>query len=413
MGAPSAKTPIQIGRYAIHGVMSQGGMATVHYGRLMGPVGFSRAVAIKRLHPQFATDPEFIAMFVDEARLVSRIRHPNVVPTLDVVSENGELFMVMDYVQGESLARLLMAMRTRKELILPSVAAGIIAGVLRGLHAAHEATHSTHGPLGIVHRDISPQNVMVGIDGVSRVLDFGVAKAFHRVQITRENQLKGKVPYMSPEQLQGKEVNRQTDIFAAAIVLWESLTTRRLFAADRETQVMKKILEAKIIPPSIFLAELHAGLDRRALRAIQKLDDVVLHGLARDPKERFATAREMLAALEKSTDIAPPSVIGEWVERVAHEALAERAARMAEIEPDAGPPMIVRDVIHAIRSIPPERPADSFRPTVSAVSVAKPGRPRHAAPSRLPTYAIALMAIVLATLVGALIVLATFLVLRL
>ncbi len=385
-------------------------MATVHYGRLIGPVGFSRAVAIKRLHPQYATDPEFVSMFVDEARLVGRLRHPNVVPTLDVVHENGELFMVMDYVQGESLARLLMAMRARKELILPSIVAGIMGDVLRGLHAAHEAQHPTRGPLGIVHRDVSPQNVIVGVDGVARVLDFGVAKAFHRLQVTATNQLKGKVPYMSPEQLRGAEVTRQTDVFAASIVLWESLTTRRLFAAERETQIMKKILEAKIVPPSVFLAELQPGLDRRALRAIQKLDDVVLRGLARDQTQRFATAREMLSALEKSTDIAAPSVIGEWVERVAHEALAERAAHVAALEPESGGPMVMRDVIHAIRSLPPEPPMEGLRSSATSL---KPARPRHAAPSRLPTYAIALMAIVLATLVGMLIVLATFLVLRL
>jgi serine/threonine protein kinase len=402
-----AKPPIQIGRYAIHGVMSQGGMATVHYGRLIGPAGFSRAVAVKRLHPQYANDPEFVSMFVDEARLVSRIRHPNVVPTLDIVSEKGELFMVMDYVQGETLAHLLIAMRSRNELISPAIVTGIMSGVLRGLHAAHEATHAKRGPLGIVHRDISPQNVMIGVDGVARILDFGVAKALHRLAVTRDGQLKGKIPYMSPEQLNGAVVTRQTDLWAASVVTWESLTTHRLFAAARETQVMKKILEDPIRPPSEFLGEAHSGLEHRWIRGVKKLDDVVLRGLSRNLQERFATARDMANALEKAAEMAPASVIGEWVERVAHDALAERASRVAALEPE-GLPMTAQDAMHALQSLPSE-PSTVERVGQPRESVASAVRPRRASQSRLPTYAIALVAVALVMLIGLLIVFAAHL----
>src|SRR5262249_24957061 len=150
-----------------------GGMATVHLGRLSGPVGFTKTVAIKRLHAQFAHDPEFVAMFLDEARLAARIQHPNVVQTLDVVSTDGELFLVMEYVRGETLSRLVRM----GEPIPPRIVVALISGVLQGLHAAHEAAADDGRALALVHRDVSPQNVLVGLDGTARLLDFGVAKA--------------------------------------------------------------------------------------------------------------------------------------------------------------------------------------------------------------------------------------------
>src|ERR1700729_765840 len=195
--------PVRIvGRYALYGELASGGMATVHLGRLLGPVGFSRTVAIKRLHAQFAKDPEFVSMFLDEARLAARIRHPNVVQTLDVVATEGELFVVMDYVQGESLSRLLRASRTVGPIPV-RVASAILCGALHGLHAAHEATDEHGVPLGLVHRDMSPQNVLVDVDGSARVLDFGVAKAAGRTQTTGRGKIKGKLRYMAPEQIQG------------------------------------------------------------------------------------------------------------------------------------------------------------------------------------------------------------------
>jgi serine/threonine-protein kinase len=309
-----------VGRYALYGEIAAGGMATVHFGRLLGPVGFSRTVAIKRLHPQFAKDPEFVSMFLDEARLAARIRHPNVVPTLDVVATQGELFLVMDYVQGESLSRLIRASRDRGERIPIRMASAIIGGALHGLHAAHEAKNERGEPLHIVHRDISPQNVLVGTDGVARVLDFGVAKAAGRVQTTREGQLKGKLAYMAPEQING-QVTRQTDVYAAAIVLWETLTGQRLFAGENEGQILSKVMGELVQPPSVVAPELPVGVD-----------EVVLRGLAREPAHRYATAREFAIALERCAGIASSTEVGEWVEAIAHPALTKRAEKIAEIE---------------------------------------------------------------------------------
>lgn len=299
--------------------IASGGMATVHYGRLLGPVGFSRTVAIKRLHPQFARDQEFVAMFVDEARLAARIRHPNVVPTLDVVATDGELFLVMDYVQGESLSRLLRASHTKGPIPI-AVTSAIFCGTLHGLHAAHEATDEQGNPLGLVHRDVSPQNILVGAEGIARVLDFGVAKAAGRVQTTGRGRIKGKLAYLAPEQIEGT-VTRQTDLFSTAVALWEVLTGKRLFQGQEPPEVIRKILACDIDPPSKYAPDLPPGVDA-----------VVMRALERDPQNRYATAREMAMALEGCMGLASPTQVGAWVELVAHDALARRAAIVAEIE---------------------------------------------------------------------------------
>jgi serine/threonine-protein kinase len=310
-----------IGRYALYDEIASGGMATVYFGRLLGPVGFSRTVAIKSLHAHFAKDPEFVSMFLDEARLAARVQHPNVVSTMDVVATDGELFLVMEYVQGESLARLARNAQKAGFRMPPRIALTIATGMLYGLHAAHEARNERGEPLGIVHRDISPQNVMVGIDGVSRVLDFGVAKAAGRLQTTNDGQLKGKVAYMSPEQILGHPVDRRTDIYAASVVLWETLTGRRMFEAENPASMMNQILDACIEMPSRFTPGLHP-----------ELDALLLRGLSHDPSHRFATAREMAMAIEQTTPVATTREVGDWVMQVAGDSLGRRANMLAEIE---------------------------------------------------------------------------------
>src|SRR5690349_19226664 len=213
--AAPAVTPKLVGRYALFEEIACGGMAAVHVGRLVGPVGFSRTVAIKRLHPQFAKDPEFVTMFLDEARLAARVRHPNVVPTLDVVASQGELFLVMEYVQGEAFARLLHVTKQNGQRIPRDIVCSVLVAVLHGLHAAHEAKSERGEPLGIVHRDVSPQNILVGVDGIPRVLDFGIAKAIGRYQQTGQGVIKGKLGYMPPEQVRGEAIDRRADLYAA------------------------------------------------------------------------------------------------------------------------------------------------------------------------------------------------------
>ncbi len=317
--SPSSSERVRdIGRYRVYDEIASGGMATVSFGRLLGPVGFSRTVAIKQLHAHFAKDPEFVSMFLDEARLAARIHHPNVVATLDVVATKSELVLVMDYVHGEALGRLL---RAAADPIPLKITAAVISGALHGLHAAHEA-RSEHGlPLGIVHRDVSPQNILVGVDGVPRVLDFGVAKAANRLQTTQEGHLKGKIRYMSPEQVQGLEVNRQTDIYAMAIVLFEMLTGRALFPRAEPAAVVHEILQGTIPRPRDIVPGLPPALDA-----------IVMRGLERNPNERFADAREMALALEEAIGLATQTQVGSWVQSLVRDTLASRAATVSAIE---------------------------------------------------------------------------------
>jgi serine/threonine protein kinase len=312
-----------VGRYTLYGEIASGGMATVHFGRMAGAVGFSRPVAVKRLHAQFAKDAAARAMFIDEARLVSRIRHVNVVPTLDVVATAGQLYLVMEYVQGESLARLMRAAWERYDQVPVPIALAILSHALHGLHAAHEATSESGAPLEIVHRDVSPQNILVGIDGIARVLDFGIARAAQRIESTGDSVLKGKIAYMAPEQFDDVEVTRRADLYSAGVVLWELLAGRRLF--DKTDEVRMAIVE-RLMRGAAPLPSEHRG------RIAPELDAVVMKALARDPSERFATAREMALALEKAGPLASPSEIGQWVEWSATEAIVEREQKIAEFE---------------------------------------------------------------------------------
>ncbi|MEJ7727726.1 MAG: serine/threonine-protein kinase [Polyangiaceae bacterium] len=326
-GQVGAPLPRLLGRYALYDEIASGGMAVVHFGHVAGAAGFSRPVAVKRLHPQFARDPEFVSMFLDEARVAARVQHPNVVSTVDVVAMDGELFLVLEYVHGESLAGLLRACRERGERLPPAVAVAILSGALAGLHAAHQATDSDGRPLCVVHRDVSPHNILVGADGVTRVLDFGVAKATVRAQSTREGQLKGKLRYMAPEQLRGAEVTRTADVYSAGVVLWEALTGDRLFSADNDAALFGQVLEGVVVPPSRRAPTLPRGIDAPVLRALQ-----------REPSLRFATARDMAIGLEAALAPASPHEVGAWVERRAGEALAHRAEILRRIEGGIGGP---------------------------------------------------------------------------
>ncbi|RYZ05477.1 MAG: serine/threonine protein kinase [Myxococcales bacterium] len=315
-GVPFA--PRVVGRYLLCDVFAAGGMATLHLGRLMGPQGFSRTVAIKQLHPQYAHDPKFVAMFLDEARLASRVHHPNVVSPLDVISHPPDLFMVMDYVHGESLSRLLK--RRPGEPVPPRIAAAIIGQVLLGLHAAHDAAGESGEPLELVHRDVSPHNIMVTKDGVAKVVDFGIAKAKARSQQTERGMLKGKLGYMSPEQINFETVDRRADVFAVGVVLWEMLTGRRLFDGDTPDVVLQNLMELPIPAPSSIVP------------VPPDLDHVVLSALGRSTEERFSNARAMAQALDYATPGASMLELAAWVDERAGDELAARAELVLDVE---------------------------------------------------------------------------------
>jgi serine/threonine-protein kinase len=347
-----------VGRYAIFGPIASGGMATVYYGRLDGPVGFSRTVAIKQMHPHLAAMPSLAASFVDEARLAARVKHPNVVPILDVVHENDEVLLVMEYVHGVALADLIDAVVARGEKVPLKTAAAILCGTLHGLHAAHEAKDEKGASLGLVHRDVSPQNILVGTDGVPRVVDFGVAKARGRMQTTQEGQIKGKIPYMAPEQLLSMQLTRQTDVYAAAVVLWETLTARRLFNADSDGALVKQILDGVVEPVS------QHGQP-------ENVDALLKKGLARNLNERFASAREFAVALEAELGVTPAWQVGEWVEALAEPLLKKRQVKLDAMERNEWPEE-PSSPVSVIPTANESRPATTAAITVQDIHRAPP-----------------------------------------
>ncbi len=304
---------MRVGPYRLHGVIASGGFGQVEYATREATGGFSRVVAVKRVRTDRLDSEEAVAMLLDEARLVSRIHHPNVVSVLDVIRDERELFVVMEYVDGETLAYLQRVTRERGELVPPSIVVAIVSQVLAGLHAAHEARDEAGMPLGIVHRDVSPQNVMIGADGVARVLDFGVAKAHGRLQRTATGEVKGKLAYMAPEQLAGEAVSRAADLYGVAVMLWELVTGRRLFDGLDAEALVQRILVGYIEPPSKYVPSLSEAVER-----------VIMQGLSREPAERFSSAREMGRALTSCAVAAAPSELGTWVEARAAESLMRR-----------------------------------------------------------------------------------------
>ena len=268
-------------------------MATVFLARLSGVGGFQRFVAIKRLHPHLAREPEFIEMFLEEARLAARIHHPNVVPILEIGQSDQGYYIVMEYVEGDTLGRLL-ARSAQTGVRLPvKVGLRVMIDMLAGLDAAHELKDDDSNPFGIVHRDISPQNVLVGVDGSSRLSDFGVARATSKLSTTRTGQLKGKLAYMAPEQARGhKDVDRRADIFASGIVLWEVLACRRLFKGDGEADTLNRVMNEPIPPVRSAAPTIPAALEA-----------VVAKALERDRNKRYNTAAEFADSLERASRV--------------------------------------------------------------------------------------------------------------
>jgi eukaryotic-like serine/threonine-protein kinase len=317
----------RVGRYILHPPIARGGMATVHTARLVAGEGIvQRLVAIKRLHPHYVDDPEMIEMFHDEARIASRIHHPNVVPVLDVIRSEREMILVQEYVDGVPLNYLFkLAMSDRSPIPAP-IAASIVCGILAGLHAAHEATDEMGEPLGIVHRDVSPQNVIVSIDGIPRLVDFGIAKAKTSTHHTREGFFKGKLAYMAPEQLRAEAVTRQTDVYSAGVLLWELLANRRFHEGKNDLEFVKCVVTGNYPTASAALAAERAAntLNDERWEEILRLEPVLVRAMAINPQHRFHTALEMAEALVKAMPLAKVSDVAAWLRKQGSTFLEQR-----------------------------------------------------------------------------------------
>jgi eukaryotic-like serine/threonine-protein kinase len=311
--------PHAYGRYELLARLGSGGMAAVYLARARGLGGFEREVAIKITHAHLSDESDFVASLLQEARIAARIRHPNVVPVLDVGEEENEAFLVMDYVEGEVLSAIARGERAAGGRVPLPVALRILADALSGLHAAHELRDDTGTLLEIVHRDFSPQNILVGVDGLSRLTDFGIARVASASSSTKSGFIKGKLGYLSPEQVRSpRNIDRRTDVWAAGVVAWELVTGQQLRARDDEAATLLRIVSEEPPRPRTVRDDVpHA------------VDETIAHALRMDPQERLGSADELRkrlldAAGAGGTPVADASEVAEYVSRVAGEKLRER-----------------------------------------------------------------------------------------
>jgi serine/threonine protein kinase len=279
--------PLRLGPYELLRRIATGGMAEVYLARRAGPHGFQKTVAVKRILPQFARDPDFVAMFVDEARVCARLGHPNIVQVFDFGEEEGELYMAMEYVDGTTGARLVRAVAVRGEEIPLDVCLHVTLSILRALEYAHGARDEEGKPLSLVHRDVSPGNVLIDRSGAVKLTDFGIARAAEIERRTDAGQLKGKLGYMSPEQVVGRELDARSDIFTLGIVLAEMLILRPLFSGGKELDVLIRIRDADL-----------SAIDRAGVRVPDDVRAVLFRALSRDAALRWPSAAAFAEALE-------------------------------------------------------------------------------------------------------------------
>jgi serine/threonine-protein kinase len=311
------------GQYRLYSEIGAGGMASVWLARFIGSAGFSRTVAVKRPLPGLQKDHDFRQLALSEARVAARVQHPNVVATLDLIESGPELLVVMEYVHGEALAVLLERARQRGERVPVDVAVSLLVGALRGLEAVHRARDEGGRCLSLVHRDVSPQNILCGADGVAYVADFGLAKADGYTILSDPGVFKGKLAYASPEQLELRPLTFASDVYSAGVVAWELLTGVRLHRNVTAPEVVAQVLHGSAPAPSSLAPQVPAALDAAVARA-----------LARDPAQRHPSALALAHALEAAVRPASVEAVAEWIQTLAFDSLRARAEqiRLAESE---------------------------------------------------------------------------------
>jgi len=288
MTTSSIPAPLRLGPYELLRRIATGGMAEVYLARRAGPHGFQKLVAVKRILPQYTRDPDFVAMFVDEARVCARLSHPNIVQVFDFGEQDGELYMAMEYVEGTTGARLVRAAAARGDDIPLDVCLHVVLSVLRALDYAHSVRDDDGRPILLVHRDVSPGNVLIDRSGGVKLTDFGIARAAEIERRTDAGQLKGKLGYMSPEQVVGRELDARSDIFTVGIVMAELLVLRPLFSGAQDLDVLMRIRDADV-----------SVIDRSGARIPDDVRAVLLRALSRDPSLRWPSAAAMIEAFEE------------------------------------------------------------------------------------------------------------------
>jgi serine/threonine-protein kinase len=357
-------------RYEPIAQIGRGGMAEVLLSIAHAGGGARRLTVLKRIWPELATDPEFVTMFFDEARLAVRLNHPNVVQTYEVLADGGELAIAMEYLDGQPLTRIgNRLLRGPGELGLP-LRLRIVASVLAGLEHAHKLADLDGTPLGVVHRDVSPQNVFVTYDGQVKLVDFGVAKTLGASHHTRPGALKGKLAYMAPEQLRGAVMDQRADLFAVGVMLWEMLSGRRLWHAMTEVEIVSHLASAQPLPPLPADANLPPALDAICARALDP-----------DPDRRYQTAADFEMDLEGALVGSADSHARNLGKVVSMAFAAERAERQALIERAVRPGGTPAAAIAIPRATP--QPTPAVEVSITGLEGAGAGHDPPAKPRRL------------------------------
>lgn len=327
--------------------LAVGGMAEVYRAKSLGVHGFEKIIGIKRILPALAEDAEFVQMFVEEAKIAGRLRHANITRIFELGKVDGTHFIAMEYVFGKDLLQIRKRLEQGGMRMPVAMAAWILANVLAGLDYAHRQRGPDGQPLGIIHRDISPQNVLISYDGLVKLCDFGIAKAASRATQTVAGVVKGKLGYMSPEQISGRPIDHRSDVFAASTVLWELLTGERLFGKGTDFEVLERVRDAKADPPSTLAPEV-----------TQVLDAVVMRGLARDPDDRWETAGDMHEALMAVLmSYQPPfstARLAEWMHQEYAEVIGAELAHLEKLG------QVEEEGVDVRSSVPEELPQDEW-----------------------------------------------------
>jgi serine/threonine protein kinase len=318
--------PERIGRYEVIQHLASGGMADLFLCRQSGPSGFEKVVALKQIRSEYSADDEFLTMFMDEARIAALLNHPNIAQIYELGSESGQPFLAMEFVNGRSLSAIYKKTLAQGQTVPAPIVAAIMVGILRGLSYAHQRKTLSGEPLNLVHRDVTPQNVLISNDGQIKLVDFGIAKASNQVARTRHGVLKGKYSYMSPEQVRSQPLDGRSDLFAVGILMYEALTAQRPFKRGNTVDTLKAVI-----------SELPADPRRYNAALAKPIVEIVARALFKRRSKRYANADQMLQALERELhrqdDPVTPAVIASWVDDLfrADEGRAERTIILQDV----------------------------------------------------------------------------------
>lgn len=362
--------PRQFGRYELVMELAAGGMASLYLARLRGLECFEKQLAIKIIHPHLTRDPKFIKMFLDEASIAAQIHHPNVTQIFDLGEVEGSYFMAMEYIHGQDMRAVLQAnARRRREGGPPPrdhwrYAAAIVAEAAAGLHSAHELRSPQGELLGLVHRDVSPHNLLLSYDGHVKLTDFGIAYARHRLSHTDSGTVKGKIAYMAPEQARGDAVDRRADLFSLGVVLWEAVCLRRLFRRETDTATLLEITQGEVPAPRSLRPDLPLALE-----------EVILRALARDPRDRYASAKDLEQDLRRLLSRGDPMVGAAELAVLMEDLFAERRLAREKVIREA----LEAPVSASLSAAAPPAPTEPTRETrLSAEVQAVAREPRRA-----------------------------------